>query len=254
MKTAIIYILCYDANTEAKARTTFGHHLWARIIQMPTTIYMENWMYFEYLDAHVADWESYDYVGTLSWKAPQKMLIPDMNKLLTLAEETNPDVLALFSYPKKTLIEQATEANFETAWIRWLQQLDYTDEASCDPTIQLFLCNYWLAKPQCMSAYIEFAKRARYVLDTYRPLRNLLWADSKFSYTISQEKCMHIYGRPYYPLHCFLMERLPCIFFHNEKTLVLHSRFWKLSPSSGLWQYVGISNGVIKFKKLDKKK
>jgi hypothetical protein len=231
------------------ANASFGKYPWARIIQMPTTIYMENWMYFEYLDAHRDTWQSYDYVGTLSWKAPKKMIVPDMTKLQVIATDTNPDVIALLSYPKKSLLEQASEANFECVWIEWLKQLGYDETASKNSNIPLFLCNYWMAKPEYMSKYIAFAKTARYILDTYQPIREKLWSDSKFPFTITADRCRHIFGRPYYPLHCFLMERLPCIFFHYEKALVLHCRFWKLNVTSGLWQYVGIREGTVMWSK-----
>jgi hypothetical protein len=254
----IIYVLCYDEVTQKAATDAFGAFEWARITFMPTTMYMENWVYSEFLDAHRSEWEGCDYVGTISWKAPTKIYMPDMAKVATViarqgAAGVNVDAIALFSWPKETLLQQARETHFESLWVDWLKLMGYTESDARASDIPLFLCNYWLAKPSLMNDYIRFFKRAKYILDSDPSLIDRLWANSGYNVTIERQRCIDVYGRPYYPHHCFLAERLAPFFFHQGGATVLHCRFLRLSPTAGVWQYVGMQNGKERFSVIPKK-
>ena len=66
-----IFVLCFDDHSQEQAIVYFNDYEWATILRIPTTMYMENWMFSTWFPQHVHEWRNCDYVGTLSWKAFQ---------------------------------------------------------------------------------------------------------------------------------------------------------------------------------------
>lgn len=212
----VVYILCYDDATLEIAEERFGAFNWAIIIVIPSSPFLENCMYTEILESREHEWMGCDFVGTLSWKAPDKIIIPDMNVLGRYLEVNPLDVVALcFNNLNMTLTCQAvlTHNAFESIWTGLLSQLDI-DADTVDKTVKPFYCNYWLATPVWMRRYIAFFKKAKHVLETYEPIQETLWSDSQYALaSLTPERCMLVFGRPYYPYHPFICERLPSVFF-----------------------------------------
>jgi hypothetical protein len=180
-------------------------------------------MYSSWLLNHIDEWRECDYVGTLSWKAPQKISMPDMEALTTYITSLKPDVVPFFPC-HETIVEQGERHHplFRDLWSKLTYELGIPEDKATDPSIPLFFCNYWMATPSWMLRYIEFFKSAQHVLDTCESIQSNLWSDSRFDKVISDEKCMQIFGRPYYPYHCFLCERLPCLFFKLHGAVIWH--------------------------------
>lgn len=213
-----IYVLCYDDETELKARQGYGSFAWATIVRIESTPILENVMYARVLEERRAEWVDCDYVGTLSWKALQKIKPIEMDIIAMRLMLEKPD-LVVFAASKTNLVGQAQthHPRFKSLWIDWLGQLGYAPEVACDSSVLAFFYNYWMATPAWMTRYCAFFARAKAVLDTHAPIQDRLWSDSTYKKTISNSRCMEIYGKPYFPYHCFLYERLPCFFFWKEQ-------------------------------------
>jgi hypothetical protein len=218
----IIYVLCYDQYSWEEAHRHFKDYSWARPFFIPTTFYMENVMYWLCLEQLRSEWYDADYVGTISWKAPQKMKIVDFEKIIEdFSFLSDPDVIALYSLLPTGGLDvlqhaQASHPEFMNIWIPLLKELGYSTEDASFSNLPVFFCNYWVAKPAWMDKYMEFFKNAKQVMDYYEPIQSRLWSDSRFKYGVTKERCLQIYGRAYFPYHAFICERLPNFFFWKE--------------------------------------
>jgi hypothetical protein len=221
-----IFILCHDDISQEKAFLEFGHHEWATVLRIETTLYLENIMYSSVLMKHKALWEDCDYVGTLAWCARQKVLIPDMDlirsKIEPLLEAGQAcDVVSFANYPKILLQDaQVNHPLFVPIWTALLTEMGYEKADILSTKIFAFYCNYWMARPSWMLAYIEFFGRAKHLLDTYEPIQAALWSDAEYDSGALSDKMKRAFGRPYYPYHTFICERLPCFFFWKHGATV----------------------------------
>ncbi len=218
-----IFVLTYDDETRKFAEEWTAGLSWATVVHNKTTIYLENLMYSSWLLEHIEQWRDCDYVGTLSWKTPRKIAVPDMQALVSHLTLRNPDVVPFFPCHEPILLQgERHHPLFRQLWCELTRELGISEDQATAPAIPLFFCNYWMARPSWMLRYMEFFKKAQHVLDTCETLQAKLWTDSRFDKAISDEKCMEIFGKPYYPYHCFLCERLPCLFFKLEGAVVWH--------------------------------
>jgi hypothetical protein len=210
----VIFVLCYDAASQHEASKVYGGLPWARVTRIPTTMYMEGVMYWMWLDQFRHVWHDADFVGTLSWNASTKLVIPDMEQLGRQADQLGAGVVAVHS-SRDDLVGQATKCHprFMEVWVTLLEEMGYTREDATSRQIPAFFCNYWMARPPLMERYVAWFRRARILLDTCAAIQEPLWSDSGYPGRLRGQRCMAIWARPYYPHHCFVVERLPCFFF-----------------------------------------
>lgn len=215
----IVYVLCHDEATLRVATARHAADPWARVLRIPTTPYLENVMYGEVLRDRQAEWADADFVGTLSWKAHTRMRLPDMTQFGETLRRGGYDVGALV-VPRHVpdasrMVTAASEAHppFRDVWVPLLQTLGFSAEEALSPAIPGFFCNYWMARPAWMERYMDFFAAARAALDTEPALQPALWSPSKYAGALSRDALRAIYGAPYYAMHPFVCERLPCFFF-----------------------------------------
>lgn len=227
----LIYVLCHNQETKACAIKEYGDKEWAKIICIETTVLLENIMYDKWLLEHYEDWKDVDYVGTISWKASKKILLPDMHKLAHFLEHVPFDIIPFYMTNDK-LIEQATHYHpkFKNLWLKWLTALDIDQKIILDDETPAFFSNYWITKPNLMLKYIDYFKTAKIVLETTQDIQDELWENANYNDTLSKDKCFQIFGKPYFPYHVFLYERLPCFFFWNINASLL-------KPQTFPWLY-----------------
>jgi len=222
-----IFVLCYDEETQKLAVERFGGFDWATILVIPSSLYLENCMYSELLEKEAAEWEGVDYVGTISYKAPEKIKIPDVKALAKRLEVSGHDVVAFYhTKPGTQLLKQADccHEHFSELWTQWLTTIGYKTRDAEDHNIRGFYGNYWIAKVPWMKRYMAFYKQAQEVLDTADgEFREKLWSDSRYPVKIKKERCVSIFGKDYYPYHPFLCERLASFYFHRAGARIL---FW----------------------------
>ena len=206
----LIYVLCYNQDSYNVASNEYGNKEGYKNVYIESTNLLENIMYDSWLLDHQDEWKEYDYVGTISWKASQKCDLPDLNILQKNLQIYNPDIF------EANLVEMSRcHPNFEYLWVKTLSQFK---SDALNPDILPFLSNYWITKPVLMYEYIEFFKKTKQVLDNYKEIQEKLWEDSKYyHHTLSVEKCLELFNKPYYTHHPFIYERIPCFFFWYKK-------------------------------------
>jgi hypothetical protein len=211
----LIYVLCYNKHSYDVATNEYGNKEGFKILYIETTPLLENIMYDSWLLENKYEWKDYDYVGTISWKASHKCRIPDMQTLINYVHNHNADIVPFWP-GNCNLVQQATyhHPNFKSLWIKMFDQLNIPETDAMNPNVVPFFSNYWITKSTLMLKYIEFFRTAKYILDTYPDIQKELWEDSLYAGdSLSKEKCMELYEKPYYPYHVFIYERLPCYFF-----------------------------------------
>lgn len=217
----VVYVLCYNETSIAQAGYNFSKYPWARILPIPTTHkYMEGIAYLELLGTLKHEWEDADFVGTLSYKAAEKITIPDMGDLCTRVAEA--DVIALLPQIQ-FLVAHACQCHprFLEVWVPLLLELGYQPADCVNASIPFFACNYWLARPRWMLRFMDFYRRATLVLDTHPALQEALWSDSMYGISsMSENDLVKVYGKPYMPHHPFIGERLACFYFWKERAVV----------------------------------
>jgi hypothetical protein len=211
----IIYIIAFDDFTEKSALKNFGHYQWAKVVVIPSSNYLfENVMFDEWLPAHEAEWAGADYVGMLSWKAPFKIDVPDIDEFqrVTAEQAQKPEVVAFYHRPDLALVEPG-HPKLRPIWSAWLAEMGYSPSVTLNPDIPFFACNYWMASPKQLQAYLVFFQKAKLALQTCAFIQSDLWSDSMYEGALSKSRLRELTGREYYPYHAFLLERLPCFFF-----------------------------------------
>lgn len=226
--TVIIYVLCFDEQTKSIAEEHFGSLAWARVVKIESTYLFENIVFDSWLLQNYDEWKDARYVGTLSWKAPVKIGMLDIDNLNEVADKYDPDLFTFYN-TNDVLVKRANSdhPNFEKLWTLWLSELGYSPALSLNPNIPVFVCNYWAAKPKIMKQYITFFRKAKQALSSNTLLHNDLWSDARYtSGLLSPDKLMKLVNRNYYPYHAFLMERLPCFYFWvtNKKVMPFTKR------------------------------
>lgn len=228
-----IYVLCYDERTQMLATQEYGDKQWAKVLYIKTTPLLENVMYDEWFLENHDDWKDFDYIGTISWKASQKITLPNMQELSKLLDQVQYDII-VFNAFNFNLLEQATfhHPKFKSIWVQSLQLLGFSTDDSLNSNIQAFFCNYWITKPHLMLKYINFFKKIKHIMDTAPEIQNDLWDNPMYGgNTLSEEKMVELYNKPYIPYHVFIYERMPCFFFWHKKAKIL-------LPNHFPWLYV----------------
>ena len=71
-----------------------------------------------------------------------------------------------------------------------------------------------------MSSYITFYQKVKLLIESNTDLKELIYTNAKYLGKISEMELMQIFGKPYYCLHPFILERLPPIYFTYKKAYI----------------------------------
>jgi hypothetical protein len=212
-----IFIICYDNYTENYAKK-YLKYSWAYPIRLRKTIkYLEAIMYLEWLEENYDLWKDFDYVGTLSWKFDQKIPIPNMNNILLQCKSQNIDIYPFYFIPSlpniNYTINNKCSKEFKYLWINLLKKLGYSEEESLNINIKQFYSNYWICKRELLLNYCTFCKMVRDTLENSPELQEYVNIDSKYGGKLPTERLLEIFEKPYYTLHPFIFEDMPCFYF-----------------------------------------
>jgi hypothetical protein len=218
-----IFVLCYDDNSESIATQRYGNIKWCRIVRIESSVYLENYMYSEWLENHIDEWKDLDYVGTIAYKAHTKRgLFPNIVSLYETVKRKDIDVVS-FMPGERTSIPNHSERHhkgFTECWTKLLEEAGYSNTDIMNTGIPMFFCNYWFCKPVWMTKYISFFKRTKEIMDTNPQLKDLLSRNAQYR-GMSTNRCLTVFGVPHYTFHPFICERLPCFFFWLNKAKYL---------------------------------
>ena len=213
---AIIYVMYHDEESYNTAKM-FQKYEWARFQKLGNSIFFEN-AFFPILKTKQGEWESKQYVGLVSYNIVKKQNLKRFPLRTIIDSAGDADVITFFGYARQDLLSQATfmHPKFLDIWLNLLLKLGYKMEDILSNRIPMFPCNCWMAKPDWMKRYVDFAVQAMELLEKDEGLRTLCYNDSGYRSNLSKGKLIEISGKPYYTYHPFIMERLPCFFFWVE--------------------------------------
>jgi hypothetical protein len=236
----VVYVVCHDEESRKEAEAAWAAFPWATVTVLPdtpaTSPYMEGAAFLTVLPEKRHEWEDADFVGVLSWRALEKINVPPtfLDDLEDLTKQQDAGVVALLP-STEPLIAKALNSHprFLEVWVPLLLELGFSvaDAVSSKPLS--FMCNYWLARPAWMEAYLCFYARMAHVLGTEESLRDALRSDSGYPTSLSAARLTHIYGTPHMQYHPFVGERMPCFFFWKMDACVA---VMPLAKWYGIWE------------------
>ena len=192
------------------------------MLRLPQSALFESYAFSKLFPRLIEEdkWDEYDYIGTISWKAPLKFARAfffgpfNMSDIIAQTPEGT-DVIALVGQQGEyNLLERAEDAHprFGEAWRGLLRAFDmFTPEQIETNGYTAFYCNYWLAKPAHVKTFIPFISKAQRLLINLPTIQEALWTDAK--YLNNTKIAREVFGLNYYPNHPFLLERLTPFYF-----------------------------------------
>jgi len=201
----IVYVLCYNDDTERQAREQWEQYDWARVYRLKRrTELFEAVMYKDELMDLEDEWKDADYVGTIAYSYLRKF--PDHKDYLLTK-------LATLSGDFVGLIEQETNPYYTTDAMRVsMETLIHQAGFKVKEEQSWLFCNYWCCPPRVMKTYI------RWFNEVWLPLLYALpnvWDDANHNSPnrpTDDELILNV-GKPYYPYHPFLTERIVSVYF-----------------------------------------
>jgi hypothetical protein len=223
----LIYILYHNQESYIMA-SRFLKFKWAKLRKIYSTKYFES-IVFLYLDKNRDEWINKKFVGFLTYNSYKKTILFDIEYLVN--EYSNYDLISFNNYYVSPLLIQAetVHPSFINIWEQLLLLLNYNINDILSLKIPLFFNNYWMAKPQWLSKYIEFYKNILYIMENNNNIKYLLYNNSRYKGKLLEYPTILIKmcGRPYYTFHPFIIERLPCFFFWVHKAKIYQAKYYK---------------------------
>lgn len=225
----LIYLLCFDDASQASVEQNLPpsfQTIHYKIVRLPeTNLFLEFYMYTDYLPSHREEWENMDYVGTLSWKFYKKCPInPAMTKF-KLSKFPNTDIFSFYNVNLDLFfIAEKVHPQFNVVWKTLFERLGFTDPNDVfPPRCPSFFCNYWIARPKVMNDFLILASRIKEMVENKQDadLQHLLYMDSGYNGLQTPAMLMRNFGKPYYIMMPFVLERVICWYvrFHQLKRL-----------------------------------
>lgn len=179
---AILYVLCETDFARGYALMHYSRIPYAR----PLMVGQDG---IDELLALQDQWESKDYVGIITWRAKERMVIPDFAQVIDNGQQGAVDVIGLYPSP--------TPCDLPSNWAVLCERLGYTADQYLSTEIPSFAHNYWMAKPEWFARYLEHAREALDIIEDDASLASI---------------------------KDVAMEHLPCLFFWANDANVSFSR------------------------------
>ena len=238
MSSRIIYVLCYDDESEQKANTEFIQYPWARIYRIPVESQnhlFEGVMYQTELMKLYDEWKDKEFVGTISYKLKARLNwypYTTMERIDNAIQNMSPvshDVVpflhfggANFSNLNPNLGDEFKKMTNYVIPIHKEYKVGYrinTREKEFKVS-SFFFFNYWMATPAHMLEYIYFFNSIW--LPTLESNANV-WNNSGYQGHLTPEQLKNLTRRvDYYPYHPFINERLPASYFRYKKARIYY--------------------------------
>lgn len=225
-----VFVMYHDDASRHFIEANYGRYLdrWMFPLKIPSTRYMESIVFLEELDRPEVKerWATADLVGCIGWRwkkkeVPEHALNELMDALLesppsALKEEDGGRILIHFLRLCGSIFRPHYHPRMEEIVYRLVRDLP-EEQLAAVAEIPFFPCNYWMTSPGLMTRYMAFLREARTAMETDPVLVEMLMEDAQYQGSLSRDRLLELMDRPYYTYHCFVMERLCCVFFWKEK-------------------------------------
>lgn len=213
----ILIYLVYHDHASYKVIEKYAKYNYVKLFYNATTKYFESNI-FNYLAENKNEWIEKDYVGILTYSF-RTYIGKDLNEIyLKIIEKIkrNKDLKLISLYgiyiPKQYFIDG--HKKLRNIFDHTLPSFNFKIPINYN-NITPFYRNYWLTTPELISQYINFALKFMEKLEDKSDifLQEMINSDAQYNGKLPKRMLERICGFPYYTHHCFVMERLPCIFF-----------------------------------------
>ncbi len=206
--------LCYHEGVFDDVLTILCEHPWLIPHRLNSTKYYES----EFLLKNMNPDPECEFTGLVTYSIIKKpQCYPNLNILAKVLDEHGKDfdAITLNHCPDHKFEETNTfHPKFMNIWNRLLDKLLGISSATDCRNMELFYNNYWLARPGVMLEYQKFLRRAAEILEEDPDV----YDDACYiTPKLSPERLVEISGKPHYTYHPFVLERIPCLFFHIHK-------------------------------------
>jgi len=155
------------------------------------------------------------YVGTLSWSAYRKLHLRRLDEFLrsTQIQDGVADYVH-FAYLGQSALDETARFHpgFDRAWLRLC-------EIGGDPHLPATHYNYWMCKPDLFMGFAQWMQQT--VIPKCLTIPEM-FRDAHYGQGALQPSALvALWGRPYYPLAPFVLERFTLQYFRNHKTLLI---------------------------------
>jgi hypothetical protein len=225
----IIYILCYDDKTEQIANENFKEFDWARVYKLTNQNHLFEGKFlsvdlFELYD----EWKDADYVGTLSYKAFDKIdKAYAIQKINYLAHKIHDVVFfnvasrICLSYHREagTLINNVFMKMISTTIPRFTDQ-KFGLRIGSKKIAYCAFSNYFITRPHLMYQYITFFRYKWLPLLESQPE---VWNNASYDGKLTPDELLKLSNGKvsYYTYHAFINERLLYPYFQSRNVRIL---------------------------------
>jgi len=212
----LIYLIYHD-DVSYKRIVKYEKYDYIKMIKIESTKYFES-IIFKYLFENKNEWIQKSHVGILTYTFETKIKknLDELYEIIKNKIYQKNDVITFFNVGKNLLENMKCHTYLGEIFDYSLPKIGINDKIHYDK-IPGFYCNYWLAKTDIFNNYVTFANEYMKILDNNDDtfLQKLVNSDAQYrSCTeVASAQLQKIIGYPYYIYHCFVMERLPCIYF-----------------------------------------
>jgi hypothetical protein len=206
----IIYILCYNEETLKQAKNYPFY--WAKpVLIKKQSILFENEFYPQLLELK-DEWIDCEMVGTLSYKADKKININDVND--SIINRKYKQYHHFYKSKKKLRTENNPQHIHMDKIINTILDKWKINDPPCS------YCNYWMCTPKLMIQFILWQTHYAipYVKTIPRCYDN---ANYESNTSLSKEKLIQLWDKPYYPYLPFILERINPLFFNSSSEISL---------------------------------
>jgi hypothetical protein len=199
----VVYVLCHNKKRLAEAIPLYAPYKWARPILMKyQNATFENAFWPQMLEIR-DEWIFAEFVGTISFTAIRKINLALINRRIVEGYYTNMSHAYFNDTTRYVLSNTSDHPNFTKIWKDLLETLNI-------PDIIEAWCNYFICKPQLMEEFIEWH---RVVLSPAVLSHPLIYGRSEYKGALTEADLIKLWGKPYYPMVPFIMERMNRAFF-----------------------------------------
>lgn len=211
-----IFELCHDdaSCNASKLNVSISCVVQHRIPTDKQSVYAENYFYYDFYEQNYKQFATYDYVGLLTYKAKQKVVLPAnvCEQCCTLnATAYNFRMAGRFFHLTMPVLHLALREHgnmFMTCWrLLFSQNTDIHQTIYTSDRIPRLYFNYWITRPAVMKEYADWITGLRNAIEHSEnlELQECLYADPKYA-SKSSKFFMTRFGR--YTMHPFVFERL----------------------------------------------
>jgi hypothetical protein len=201
-----IYILCHNQERFEEAAAIYAPYKWAYPIVMKYQDTSFENAFWPQLQEIADEWSASEFVGTMSFTAYRKVNLAQINKQIIEGEYCTKNYVYFLDTQRKVLTNKTDHPYFTKIWKDLLATLSISD-------VNETWCNYFMCTPRLMEKFIVWHRN---VLTPAVLAHPLIYEDSEYKGALTEEDLIKLWGKPYYPMVPFVMERMNRAFFTGK--------------------------------------